>query len=176
MRLYSPVIGEIFALNGAGAPAGAAALLGFDQTRSHLDRSILAHMMQTPWDSEFHQAEPVLLAGNAASQRVTAFTTPVASCGLVRGVAMGVSLLSDFDNIRWAIRVDGTPLPGFDNIRGPFGVFVYPKPVLIPLYPDQTVEIVASNLTALPIADVTGYLMGTFFPSDVAQAGRANGG
>lgn len=171
---WSPVIGPIILPN--GQPAGLQlGLLSRAQQRSQYDRSILAHLMQSPWDHEFHQADPVLLLASAVNQRVTSFTTPAAECGITRGVAMGVALLADFDNIRWAVRVDGTPLPGFDNIRGPFGVFVYPKPVLIPLYPDQTIEIVASNLTAVAIADVTAYLMGTHFPAEVYDLPGAPG-
>lgn len=163
---WSPVIGPIILPN--GQPAGLQlGLLSREQSRSQYDRTILAHLMQSPWDDEFHQAEPVILAASAVNQRVTQFTNLSSECAVVRGVAMGVALLADFDNIRWAVRVDGTPRPGFDNIRGPFGVFVYPKPVLIPLYPDQTVEIVATNLTAVAIADVTAYLMGTHFPVDL---------
>lgn len=157
---WSPVIGTIYGQNGsAGLPP--------ESIRSEYDRTILAHMMQSPWDDEFHVAQPVTLAASAVKQEVVSFTPGSVRCGLVRGVAMGVAVLADFDNIRWAIEVDGTARPGFDNIRGPFGVFIYPKPMLIPLNPDQLVRIVATNLTALAIPQVTGYLMGTHFPVDI---------
>jgi hypothetical protein len=159
---WSPVIGPIFAPGN-----GAVTMLRPESTQSEYDRSILAHLMQSPWDAEFHAAQPVTLAASAVKQEVVGFTPGAARLGIVRGVAMGVALLGDFDNIRWAIELDGTSLPGFDNIRGPFGVFVYPKPLLIAMYPDTVVRIVATNLTALAIPLVTGYLMGTHFPADV---------
>lgn len=160
---WSPVIGTIYGANG-GAEGAA---LAPESVRSEFDRTIERHMMQSPWDHEFHVAQPVTLAASAVKQAVVSFSPGSVRCGLVRGVAMGVAVLADFDNIRWAIEVDGTSQPGFDNIIGPFGVFIYPKPVLIPLNPDQVCRIVATNLTALPILLVTGYLMGTHFPVDI---------
>lgn len=162
---WSPVIGTIFGPNGNGVTPQMGA------PRSAYDQSIITHMMQSPWDHEFHEAAPVTLAASAVRQEVVSFTPGPARCGIVRGVAMGVALLSDFDNIRWAIEIDRMAQPGFDNIIGPFGVFIYPKPVLMPLNPDQTVRIVATNLTAVAIPLVTGYLMGTHFPLDVLPGG-----
>ena len=159
---WSPVIGLIYAPNG-----GNGVEIPSESTRSEYDRTILAHMMQSPWDHEFHVAQPVTLAASAVKQEVVSFSPGSTRCGIVRGVAMGVAVLADFDNIRWAIQIDGTAVPGFDNIIGPFGVFVYPKPVLMPLNPDQVCQIVATNLTALAIPLVTGYLMGTHFPVDL---------
>lgn len=159
---WSPVIGTIYGANGqngAGLPP--------ESVRSEYDRTIQNHLMQSPWDHEFHVAQPVTLAASAVKQEVVSFTPGPVRCGIVRGVAMGVAVLADFDNIRWAIEIDGTSQPGFDNIIGPFGVFIYPKPVLMPLNPDQLVRIVATNLTALAIPLVTGYLMGTHFPVDL---------
>lgn len=161
-QLWSPVIGDIFLSPNGGAPGAVSAA-----PQSAYDRTILRHLNQLPWDHEFHSAGPVTLAASAVKQRVIDFSPTGMRCAIVRGVAMGVANLADFDNIRWAITVDGMSWPGFDNIVGPFGVFVYPKPILIPLYPDQEVVIVATNLTAVPIALVTGYLMGTHFPVDV---------
>lgn len=164
--LYSPVIGTLFGPSGPnGVPNGA--------PRSRWDTTILRHLMQSPWDHEFHVAAPITLAANAARSTVVEFGPTGLRAGIVTGVAMGVALLSDFDNIRWAILVDDQPWPGFDNIIGPFGVFVYPKPVLIPLNPDQVCRIVASNLTAVAIPLVTAYLMGRHFPVDSdAQAAQ----
>lgn len=166
---WSPVIGQIVlpdSLGGDGQP-----FLDGLSPQSDFDRSILRHLNQMPGDHEFHVAEPQTLAASASQQRICSFTPTGGRLGITRGVAMGVASLADFDNIRWAIRVDGMSWPGFDNIIGPFGVFVYPKPILIPLYPDQTIEVVASNLTALAIPLVTAYLMGTHFPSDVVRNG-----
>jgi len=87
-------------------------------------------------------------------------------CAIVDGVAMGTLLLTDLDNIIWSVLVDGTPVVGLDSIQGPFGVFIYPKPVLIPMVPSQLVQIVATNLTAVAIPLVTAYLMGRSFPTD----------
>lgn len=165
---WSPVIGPIFAANGQQNGGVAAPP---ENQRSQFDRTILAHLMQSPWDHEFHVAQPITLLASAVKQAVVSFSPGPVRCGIVRGVAMGVAVLADFDNIRWAIEVDGTSQPGFDNIIGPFGVFVYPKPVLMPLNPDQVCRIVATNLTALAIPLVTGYLMGTHFPVDVFPQG-----
>jgi hypothetical protein len=167
---WSPVIGSLFAPNGMTSEVS-----NPESVRSEYDRTILAHMMQSPWDHEFHVAAPVTLAASAVKQQVVSFSPGSVRCGIVRGVAMGVAVLADFDNIRWAIEVDGTSQPGFDNIIGPFGVFIYPKPVLMPLNPDQVCRIVATNLTALAIPLVTGYLMGTHFPVDIFQRNGQGG-
>lgn len=172
MQAWSPVIGPIILPDSiAQAIAGPQPFLDGLSPQSQYDASILKHLNQMPWDHEFHIAAPSTLIASASQQRIIDFTPSAHRLGIVRGVAMGVANLADFDNIRWAIKVDGMAWPGFDNIIGPFGVFVYPKPILIPLYPDQTVEIVASNLTALPIPLVTGYLMGTHFPADTFRNG-----
>lgn len=166
---WSPVIGTIYAQQQNGGSGGGALIP--ENGRSQFERTIIAHMMQSPWDNEFHVAQPVTLAALAIKQEVVSFSPGPVRCGIVRGVAMGVAVLADFDNIRWAIEVDGTSQPGFDNIIGPFGVFIYPKPVLIPLNPDQVCRIVATNLSALAIPLATGYLMGTHFPVDVIPQG-----
>lgn len=154
--LWSPIIGSLFT-----APNGAERVLTSD------DKTILAHMYQSPWDAEFHLAAPITLAASAVRQTVVEFSPGVARLGIIRAIAMGVAVLADYDNIRWAVTVDDTPYLGFDNIRGPFGVFVYPKPLTIPLYSDHVAKIVASNLTAVAIPLVTAYFMGTHFPRDV---------
>lgn len=168
---WSPVIGTIYGANGQNGGAA----LPPESVRSQYDRTIQNHLMQSPWDHEFHVAQPITLLASAVKQEVVSFTPGSVRCGIVRGVAMGVAVLADFDNIRWAIEVDGTAQPGFDNIRGPFGVFIYPKPMLIPLNPDQLVRIVATNLTALAIPLVTGYLMGTHFPVDLFPPDQMGG-
>jgi hypothetical protein len=162
-KLWSPVIGDIYLRSNGGANGNGVTPAGMSQ----FDRTILRHLNQLPWDHEFHVAEPVTLLASAVNQRVVDFSPDGMRCGIVRGVAMGVAVFADFDNIRWGIRVDGMFWPGFENIQGPFGVFVYPKPILIPLLPDQTVDVVATNLTAVDIPFVTAYLMGTHFPVDL---------
>lgn len=159
---WNPVVGTIYAPNGevAGPPA---------MQRTGYDRTLMAHLQQSPWDAEFHVAEPVTLAASATGQEITTFNLPPQRLGFLRGVANLVAILTDYDNIRWRLAVNDTPILGFDNIIGPFGVAVYPKPVLIPLYPNARVRLIADNLTALPILLVTGYLMGTHFPMDLDQ-------
>ncbi|MCI0372307.1 MAG: hypothetical protein L0214_13270 [candidate division NC10 bacterium] len=155
---WSPVVGPIYLPNGGTVSPAAPA-------PSYM-RSLLAHYNQQFLDAEFHEAQPVTLAASATRQEVVAFRPGAGRLGICRGVAMGVQNLADFDNIVWAITVDDASVPGFESIRGPFGVFVYPKPVLIMLAPDQRVAVVASNLTALAIPNVTAYLMGTHWPME----------
>lgn len=156
---WNAVVGAIYArapLNGAGPiPDGNT-------------QAILKHLAQSPFDYEFHEAVPVTLLAGASRQEVVRFTPSGTRCGIVRGLALGVAVYADFDFIRWAVMVDDTPWPGYDSIVGPFGVFLYPKPILIPLYPNQTVKVVATNLKAPPvnIPLVTGYLMGTHFAAE----------
>jgi hypothetical protein len=135
-------------------------------------KTLLANLSPLPWHQFFNEALPVTLAASAARQVVVQWPqagqeqSNMGRCAIVDGVAMGTLLLSDFDNIVWSILVDGTPVVGLDSIQGPFGVFIYPKPVLIPMVPSQLVQIVASNLTAVAIPQVTAYLMGRSFPTD----------
>ena len=159
---WSPIVGPIFG-PGNGQPAPGEANL---PTYMH---SLFAHYNQQFLDAEFHEAQPVTLLANARRQEVVAFRPGAGRLGICRAVAMGVQNLADFDNIVWAITVDDSPVPGFESIRGPFGVFVYPKPVLIMLAPDQRIAIVASNLTGVAIPNATGYLMGTHWPMEGAQ-------
>jgi len=144
-------------------------------------RTLLAHLTPTPWDQPFHEALPITLAASATRQLVVQWPqalqeqSNMGRCAIVDGIAMGTLLLSDLDNVLWSVLVDGTPWPGLDSIQGPFGVFIYPKPVLIPLLPSQRVQIVASNLTPIAIPQVSAYLMGRSFPME-ADATHAGGG
>jgi hypothetical protein len=142
-------------------------------------RTFLAHLAPLPWDKVFEEASPVTLAASAVQQEVVRWprngTDNSAMLALVRGVAMGPASPTDWDNIVWQVLVDGAAVPGYDRIIGPFGVFVYPKPVLIPLLPDQVVSIVASNLTAAPIALVTAAVEGNYFPAILDQPASPGG-
>lgn len=140
---------------------------------STFDETLLNHLIEKPWPigTAFNVAEPVTLAAATTPptwQRVCFFPDPPTQVRmvLVRGVAMGVANLGDFDNIVWRITIDGAPVPGYDSIRGPFGVFIYPRPVLLGAYPNQTVAVEARNLTAVAITNVTASLMGSTFPAD----------
>jgi hypothetical protein len=150
----SPIIGPIYGVapraNGnGGAP------------RSYLD-SFREHLVEMPGDLAIHEAGPVTLAASALRQDVVGYTVQAGRLALIRGVAMGCRLLSDFDNVRLDVMVDDAVVAGLDNICGPFGAFLHPhtRPVLIPLNPGQRVHIVASNLTAVAIPEVTAYLHG----------------
>ena len=156
---WNPVTGPVYGPNGNGVTP----------QRTGYDRTLLAHMNQSPWDAEFHVAEPVTLAASAVRQRITDFQMQGNRLGFLKGFANMVALLTDYDNIRWSLLLDNTPVLGFDNIIGPFGVAVYPKPVLVAIYPDQNIRLVATNLTAIAIPLVTGYLMGTHFPIDISE-------
>ena len=138
-------------------------------------RTFMAHLAPLPWDKVFSEASPVTLAASAVQQEVVRWprngTDNHSLLALVRGVAMGPALPSDWDNIVWQVQVDEGAVPGYDRIIGPFGVFVYPKAVLIPVLPDQIVRIVASNLTAVAIPLVTAALEGHYFPAIPDQAG-----
>lgn len=138
--------------------------------RSSYARTLLEHLAPLPWDKEFHEASPLPVLGVGATQvevvRWPRFGVDNTSMlALVRGVAMSPLLLTDWDFIAWQIQVDGQAWPGFDRIIGPFGVFIYPKPVLIPILPDQVVRIVASNIGAAPIVLATAAVEGHYFPA-----------
>jgi hypothetical protein len=147
----------------------AAAQSGASDIQSSYARTFLAHLAPLPWDRVFEEASPVTLAASAVQQEVVRWprfgTSNATLLALLRGVAMGPASPTDWDNIVWQIQLDGAAIPGYDRIIGPFGVFIYPKPVLVAIYPDQVVRIVASNLTAAPIALVTGALEGHYFPA-----------
>lgn len=155
---WNRVVGPIYAPNGNGAVTVPA--------RTEFDRTLLNHLNQQMGDSEFHVAEPVTLLASAVRQTITDFEVRPQHLGWLKGFANGVAMLADYDLIRWSLLVDDTPVLGFDNIIGPFGVFIYPKPVMVPLYPASVVRLVASNLGAVDIPLVTGYLMGYTFPMD----------
>lgn len=142
---------------------------------SSYSRSLLAHLAPLPWDKWFSEASPVTLLASAVQQEVVRWPRNgidnSSMLALVRGVAMGPALPTDWDNIVWQVQVDSSAVPGYDRIIGPYGVFVYPKAVLIPLLPDQVVRIVASNLTAADIPLVTAGLEGSYFPAETDQNG-----
>lgn len=150
----SPIIGPIYGVtprtNGNGGTP-----------RSYLD-SFREHLIELPGDVAIHEASPVTLAASASRQDVVSYTVQSGRLAFIRGVAMGCRLLSDFDNVRWDVMVDDAVVPGLDNICGPFGAFLHPhtRPVLIPLNPGQRVHIVATNLTAAAIPEVTAYVHG----------------
>lgn len=146
----------------------AAALTNTGDVLGSYARTFMAHLAPLPWDKVFEEASPVTLAASAVQQEVVRWPrgghSNAAMLALVRGIAMGPALLTDWDNIVWQVQIDGAGVTGLDRIIGPFAVFVYPKPVLIPVLPDQVVRIVASNLTAVAIPLVTAALEGNFFP------------
>lgn len=148
--------------------------------QSSFARTLMAHLAPLPWDKVFEEADFITLAASAVQQEVVRWprngTDNSAMLALVRGLAMGPALLTDWDNIVWQVQVDGAAWPGYDRIIGPFAVFVYPKPVLIPLLPGQVVRIVASNLTAAPIALVSAALEGNYFPSILDMPQNGGGG
>lgn len=155
----------------------AAAMRNTGDVQSSYARTLMAHLAPLPWDKVFEEASPVTLAANAVQQEVVRWprggTDNHAMLALVRGVAMSPASLADWDNIVWQVLVDDSAVPGYDRIIGPFGVFVYPKPVLIPLLPDQIVKIVASNLTAVAIPLVTAAVEGHYFPAINDQSGSS---
>lgn len=137
--------------------------------QSSYARTFMAHLAPLPWDKVFSEASPVTLGASVVQQEVVRWprngTDNHSLLALVRGVAMGPANLADWDNIVWQIQLDDGAIPGYDRIIGPFGVFVYPKAVLIPVLPDQVVRIVATNLTAVAIPLVTAALEGHYFPA-----------
>ena len=148
--------------------------------RSSYARALLEHLAPLPWDKEFHEASPLAVLPVGAVQteivRWPRFGVDNTSMlALCRGVAMSPLLLADWDFIAWQIQVDGQAWPGFDRIIGPFGVFIYPKPVLIPVLPDQILRIVASNIGPNPIVLPTAAVEGHYFPAPL-DSENGNGG
>jgi hypothetical protein len=126
--------------------------------------TIRDHEARAVYDHWFNEAAPITLGANAVDSVVVSFALPTGHVGILRNFAMGLENASDFDNVRWRLRVNRDPVVGFDNIVGQLSTFIVPVELLIPLEKNATVDVVVSNLTAAPITNVTALVRGTFFP------------
>jgi hypothetical protein len=157
-RWFSPAIGPIYdALEAQQAGR---------MVPSNYLRTLERHRVRLPSDTDINEAAPITLSAGAVGAVVVSVAPGPTYLAWITGVAMGVPVLADFDVILWQVRVDRTPLPGFDSIRGPFSTFLAPRPIWIPLFPDQRLEIVATNLKGQDIPNVTAAIIGHQFPAD----------
>ena len=139
--------------------------------------TILRHVGERAvFDRWFNRSDPVTLAASAQDQVIVGYTLPGGELGILRAFSYGVAVFTDFDNIRFALRVDRQKVHGFDNMIGPLSTPVFPIPIVVPLWKGSTVEIVASNLTAVAIPLVTAVLRGTQFPEDPTSLYERQGG
>ncbi len=115
-------------------------------------------------DLMFNEANFITLAASAVRSVVVTFTPPANTLGILRQFAQGIGNQADYDLITWQLRVGGTPVNGFDSITGPIAPVFLPIDIFWPIFAGQKVEVVATNLSATAIANVTALVRGTFFP------------
>lgn len=127
--------------------------------------TISAHENTAVLDKTINEANFITLGGFAVRSVVVRKSLEQGMLGILRAVALQTPVLSDLDNIIWQLRVNGNAEIGLDSVQGPMATFLFPKPVLMPLYKNSVIDIVATNLVAAPIVHVAGMLYGNFFPS-----------
>lgn len=124
---------------------------------------IQSHLTPQITDQWFNLAQPITLAADASRSTIVSFQVPPGCLGILRAFATAVQNGADWGRIRWAITVDGNPIQGFDNVRGPLSDILYPVILVWPLYRNQLLRVVASNLTSTAISNVTAMIRGTYF-------------
>lgn len=144
----------------------AGGMTGADTPASDIE-IIASHLYPSPFDWWFNVAAPITLGASAARSVVVAFALKPGMLGILRNFSTGVANQADWDSIVWAVEVSDSPIIGFDFIQGPISDVLNPVPLFWPLYTGQTCRVVATNLTASPITNVTAMLRGTTFPGAV---------
>lgn len=120
-------------------------------------------------DKWFNEAAPVTLLASAVRQVVVSVRIPHGMIGILRNFATGAESGLTLDSIVFAILINGSAVLGYDSIRGPISSFLYPQTLDIFCPKNALIELVASNLTAAAIPNVTGLLRGTLFPGEPQQ-------
>lgn len=115
-------------------------------------------------DPMFNEANFITLAASAVNSVVVTFTPPANTLGILTEFAQGIGNQADYDLITWRLRVGPGAIPGFDAITGPIAPVFLPIKIFWPIFAGQKVEVVATNLSATAIANVTALVRGTFFP------------
>lgn len=140
----------------------ALAARGFNRTDAAI---IQEHLFPQLSDQAFNEAAGVTLAASATRSTIVSFQIPQGCLGILRSFATAVQNGADWGNIRWALALGGHPVLGYDNMLGPISDILYPLVFSIPVFQGQLVKIVASNLTAKAISNVTGAIRGSYFPA-----------
>lgn len=109
---------------------------------------ILSHeftqIMDQPW--QIANFIPALAPG--AFGVVCEFAVPAQQLGICRSIGLALPSFVDFGNIQWQLRVNGSPVTGFDNIRGQIGNIIFPQPLSVPLFRTTRIQVVATNISA----------------------------
>lgn len=118
----------------------------------------------------FHEGNtlPTLAVGGFAV--VVSFTLPNTLQGQCERFTYGCERMSDFDQIVWQLRIDGSPVPNYDFMQGPLASFVLPNVLAAPLpvRAGATLEIWA-RATTLATGPIAAIVTGTMWPSQGAE-------
>ena len=126
---------------------------------------INAHLFPQISDHDFNEAGPITLAASASRSVVVSFTIPRGMLGILRSFATAVQNAADWGRVRWALTINASPVHGYDNLLGPISDILYPRIMAKPLFQGQVIRVVATNLTATAISNVTAAISGNFFPA-----------
>ena len=128
--------------------------------------TMLAHENVELGDNYLNEAAVVNLLASATDQVVVTYRVPQGMLGILKHFATAAENPTDMDNIRWRLRINRSPVVGFDDMIGVISTLVFPLRVNLQLFKNALVEIVASNLTAVQINNVTAMIRGTIFPPE----------
>lgn len=138
-------------------------------TRSQL-AVIQTHAMHPELMADtFNEANFITATALMVFTRITSFRIPDGMLAFVGGMAVGVNDPSDYDALVWALRVDGAGIPGFDDIRGPFGDVTAPVPMFVPILGGKTVEVLVRNTLNNAITNVAAAITGRYFSDTIPQ-------
>ena len=130
---------------------------------------ILARAQWYPlWGTHFAEADFLAsLAAAAPFTRVVAFRVPAGDLGILEGFANGVANLTDWDNLTWQVRLNGTAIPMLQSIQGPLGVMPDPIELSIPLRGGHLIEVMVRNNSGVAITNPTALILGRTFAPDL---------
>jgi len=158
-----------------GGGAGGGALPGFVRTVPPVNE------VKPPQGQDFIVGGNVAGASVATTPAVlpgTAFLVPQGSVAYIRSLVLQVQQVLGTSDIAFAVRVDGTPVPGWQRIPVlPAVIAVWaqswgPEEVYIEVQPGRTVEVSVTVLDG-GAYNVGAILHGWIVPSALADASRA---
>lgn len=135
--------------------------------RSALAVAQLHGLMPVLIHEQFNEANFINPTASMVNTRIVSATVPQGLLGILEGVAIAPSDLLDFDSLVFQVRVDGAPIVGYDDIRGPMGHIIVPHPMFIPLNTGSIVEITVRNTSILAFTLTTAAITGRFFPDTI---------
>lgn len=116
------------------------------------------------------------LAVGAVRQVVCEFAVPANQLGICRSLGLALTTFVDFGNVQWQLRVNGSAVSGFDDIRGQIGNIIFPQPLAVPLFRNSKVQVVATNIGVAPVLFVTARIGGDTFNALTLSGGTPPGG